>query len=171
MCRSVKYPAQVTNNLEWYSPEAITTEDGSLVVTLSQTQTHNLNYQGGVLTQLTTIAWYSDLMNLRYDVDMVCQPLARHSKTNLSLGINFALLADILRQTCRFLESTTLSVSWLSQQNDAEKYDASTGFWPAIWTLGNLGRAGYGASLEGMVRHYHYGACSSFNLQSVAIYL
>lgn len=26
-----------------------------------------------------------------------------------------------------------------------------TGFWPAIWSMGNLGRAGYGASLEGMV--------------------
>jgi beta-glucanase (GH16 family) len=26
------------------------------------------------------------------------------------------------------------------------------GLWPAIWTLGNLGRAGYGASLEGLVR-------------------
>jgi beta-glucanase (GH16 family) len=28
------------------------------------------------------------------------------------------------------------------------------GLWPAIWTLGNLGRAGYGASLEGLVRFY-----------------
>lgn len=26
------------------------------------------------------------------------------------------------------------------------------GLWPAIWSMGNLGRAGYGASLEGMVR-------------------
>ena len=26
------------------------------------------------------------------------------------------------------------------------------GFWPAIWALGNLGRAGYGATLEGVVR-------------------
>ena len=26
------------------------------------------------------------------------------------------------------------------------------GLWPAIWTMGNLGRAGYGATLEGMVR-------------------
>ena len=26
------------------------------------------------------------------------------------------------------------------------------GLWPAIWTMGNLGRAGYGASLDGMVR-------------------
>lgn len=26
------------------------------------------------------------------------------------------------------------------------------GLWPAIWTMGNLGRAGYGAALDGMVR-------------------
>ncbi|TFK77251.1 beta-glucan synthesis-associated [Pluteus cervinus] len=32
------------------------------------------------------------------------------------------------------------------------------GFWPAIWTLGNLGRAGYGASLEG-TWPYTYDAC------------
>lgn len=25
------------------------------------------------------------------------------------------------------------------------------GLWPAVWTMGNLGRAGYGASLHGMV--------------------
>ncbi|KAH8113341.1 beta-glucan synthesis-associated [Phellopilus nigrolimitatus] len=32
------------------------------------------------------------------------------------------------------------------------------GFWPAIWTMGNLGRAGYGATLEGMWP-YTYDAC------------
>lgn len=32
--------------------------------------------------------------------------------------------------------------------------NTTKGFWPAIWTLGNLGRAGYGASLEGMVRYH-----------------
>ena len=26
------------------------------------------------------------------------------------------------------------------------------GMWPAVWTMGNLGRAGYGASLDVMVR-------------------
>ena len=26
------------------------------------------------------------------------------------------------------------------------------GLWPAVWTMGNLGRAGFGASLEGTVR-------------------
>ena len=25
------------------------------------------------------------------------------------------------------------------------------GLWPAVWTMGNLGRAGYGATLDGMV--------------------
>ncbi|KAH9950434.1 beta-glucan synthesis-associated [Amylocystis lapponica] len=32
------------------------------------------------------------------------------------------------------------------------------GFWPAVWTMGNLGRAGFGASLEGMWP-YSYDAC------------
>ncbi|OBZ79710.1 Beta-glucan synthesis-associated protein KRE6 [Grifola frondosa] len=32
------------------------------------------------------------------------------------------------------------------------------GLWPAIWTMGNLGRAGYGASLEGMWP-YTYDSC------------
>ncbi len=25
------------------------------------------------------------------------------------------------------------------------------GLWPALWTMGNLGRAGYGATLDGLV--------------------
>ncbi|KAF5358816.1 hypothetical protein D9758_008569 [Tetrapyrgos nigripes] len=33
-----------------------------------------------------------------------------------------------------------------------------SGLWPAVWTLGNLGRAGYGASLEGMWP-YSYDSC------------
>ncbi|PPQ67112.1 hypothetical protein CVT25_005713 [Psilocybe cyanescens] len=32
------------------------------------------------------------------------------------------------------------------------------GLWPAVWTMGNLGRAGYGASLDGMWP-YTYDAC------------
>jgi beta-glucanase (GH16 family) len=32
------------------------------------------------------------------------------------------------------------------------------GFWPALWTMGNLGRSGYGASLEGMWP-YTYDSC------------
>ncbi|OBZ76649.1 Beta-glucan synthesis-associated protein KRE6 [Grifola frondosa] len=39
-----------TNNLEWYDPAAITTQDGSLVITLEQKETHGLNYQGGMMS-------------------------------------------------------------------------------------------------------------------------
>jgi len=42
-------PLQQTNNMEWYDPEAITTKSGSLVITLSQKETHNLHYEGGEL--------------------------------------------------------------------------------------------------------------------------
>lgn len=31
-------------------------------------------------------------------------------------------------------------------------YNNVRGLWPSIWAMGNLGRAGYGASTEGMVR-------------------
>ena len=40
---------QATNNLEWYDPSSVTTADGSLVITFSQQQVHDLNYQGGKL--------------------------------------------------------------------------------------------------------------------------
>lgn len=36
-----------TNNLEWYDPQAVTTRNGSLVITLSQKETHRLDYEGG----------------------------------------------------------------------------------------------------------------------------
>ena len=38
---------QATNNLEWYDPSSVTTADGSLVITFSQQQVHDLNYQSG----------------------------------------------------------------------------------------------------------------------------
>lgn len=36
--------------MEWYDPEAITTADGSLVITMSKKETHDLDYQGGMLS-------------------------------------------------------------------------------------------------------------------------
>lgn len=36
--------------MEWYDPAAITTKNGSLQITLSQKETHNLNYQGGMMS-------------------------------------------------------------------------------------------------------------------------
>ncbi|KAF9238742.1 glycoside hydrolase family 16 protein [Melanogaster broomeanus] len=96
-----------TNNLEWYYPDAITTQDGSLVVTLSKKEINNLNYQGGMMSTWNKFCFTGGYI-----------------EANVSLpGVNNIV-----------------------------------GLWPAIWTLGNLGRAGYGASLEGLWP-YTYDAC------------
>lgn len=39
-----------TNNFEWYDPAAVTTENGSLVITLAEAVDHNLNFRGGMIT-------------------------------------------------------------------------------------------------------------------------
>lgn len=90
-----------TGNLEWYDPEAIITKDGALEITLSETENHNLNYTGGMLSSWNKFCFTGGLI-----VANVSLPGA----------------GDVV------------------------------GLWPAIWTLGNLGRAGYGASLDGLVR-------------------
>jgi len=50
-----------TNDMEWYDPAAITTANGSLVITLSEKLNHDLDYQSGMCraslreTQLTSM--------------------------------------------------------------------------------------------------------------------
>ncbi|KAF8798720.1 glycoside hydrolase family 16 protein [Phlegmacium glaucopus] len=92
-----------TKNLEWYDPAAVTTQGGSLVITLSQKETHDLNYEGGMNKFCFTGGYVETSVQLP--------------------GANNVL-----------------------------------GLWPAIWTMGNLGRAGYGASLDG-VWPYTYDSC------------
>ncbi|CAA7258630.1 unnamed protein product [Cyclocybe aegerita] len=96
-----------TNNLEWYDPAAIMTNNGALEITLSQKATHGLNYQGGMMTTWNKFCFTGGLIE---------------------------------------------SAVTLPGANNV------VGLWPAIWTMGNLGRAGYGASLEGMWP-YTYDAC------------
>lgn len=89
-----------TNNLEWYDPAAITTKDGSLEITLTKQNVHELEYQGGMMS-----TW---------------------NKFCFTGGVVEASLV-------------------LPGANNI------AGLWPAFWLMGNLGRAGFGASLEGMV--------------------
>jgi beta-glucanase (GH16 family) len=93
--------------LEWYDPAAVTTKNGALEITLSQKVTHDLNYQGGLISTWNKFCFTGGLI-----VSAVTLP-----------GINNV-----------------------------------HGLWPALWAMGNLGRAGYGASLEGMWP-YTYDAC------------
>ncbi|PPQ64628.1 hypothetical protein CVT24_008365 [Panaeolus cyanescens] len=96
-----------TNNLEWYDPEAVTTEDGALVITFSQKFNHDLGYQGGLISSWNKFCFTGGYI-----------------EANVQLpGANNVV-----------------------------------GMWPAVWTMGNLGRAGYGASLEGMWP-YTYDTC------------
>lgn len=42
------------------------------------------------------------------------------------------------------------------------------GLWPAVWTMGNLGRAGYGGSLDGMWP-YTYDSCDVGTLKNQSL--
>ena len=86
--------------MEWYDPAAITTANGSLEITLSQKQTHGLDYQGGMMS-----SWNK-----------------------------FCFTGGRVETSVMLPGASTIQ-----------------GLWPAIWTMGNLGRAGYGATLDGMV--------------------
>lgn len=96
-----------TDNYEWYDPSAVTTANGSLVITLDQIPTHNLNFRGGMLQSWNQFCFTGGYI----EVSMV-----------------------------------------LPGAPDV------AGLWPAAWTMGNLGRAGYGASTDGMWP-YTYDAC------------
>ncbi|CAG8449491.1 12000_t:CDS:2 [Ambispora leptoticha] len=93
-----------TNDLEWYSPDAITTKNGSLQITMTKEKTHNLDYKSGMLQ-----SW-----------NKFCFQVA------------------------------------VSLPGDGKV----PGLWPGIWTLGNLARAGYGATTEG-VWPYSYDSCDA----------
>ncbi|KAJ7778805.1 glycoside hydrolase family 16 protein [Mycena maculata] len=96
-----------TGDLEWYDPGAITTKDGKLVITMSEINNHNLNFQSGMLQ-----SW-----------NKICV-------------------------TTGYIE-VSLSLPGAPTQ---------PGFWPGVWTMGNLARAGYGATTEGNWP-YAYDSC------------
>ncbi|KII93777.1 glycoside hydrolase family 16 protein [Plicaturopsis crispa FD-325 SS-3] len=87
-----------TNNMEWYDPAAITTRNGSLKITLEKKETHQLHYQGGMMSTWNKFCFTGGLVEAAVTLP----------------GVNNIV-----------------------------------GLWPAVWAMGNLGRAGYGATLEG----------------------
>ncbi|MBW0473642.1 hypothetical protein O181_013357 [Austropuccinia psidii MF-1] len=100
-----------TSNLEWYDPDQIITQNGSLVISLDHvkdpSQNHDLNYRGGMLQ-----SWNK-----------------------------FCFTGGIIEASISLPGASTVP-----------------GLWPAFWTMGNLGRAGYGASLDGLWP-YSYDTC------------
>ncbi|GAA97917.1 hypothetical protein E5Q_04597 [Mixia osmundae IAM 14324] len=96
-----------TYNLEWDDPDAIITKDGSLQITMSQQDLHNLAYRSGFLSSWNKFCF-----------------------------------------TGGYVEVS------VSLPGNSHVY----GFWPAVWMMGNLGRAGYGATNDG-VWPYSYNDC------------
>lgn len=96
-----------TEDLEWYDPDAVTTADGKLVITLSEEPLHNLNFRSGMLQ-----SWNKFCFTGGYIEVSMSMPGSPHIE----------------------------------------------GFWPAAWTMGNLVRAGYGATADG-VWPYSYDTC------------
>lgn len=101
-----------TGDLEWYSPEAITTKDGKLQITMTEILNHDLNFQSGMLQ-----SW---------------------NKLCFTTGI---------------LEAS------ISLPGDGK----TPGFWPGFWSMGNLGRPGYGATTDG-TWPYSYDSCDTGTL-------
>jgi beta-glucan synthesis-associated protein KRE6 len=100
----------VTLDLEWYDPDAATTNDGVLELRFDAFQNHGLNYRSAMLQ-----SW-----------NKMCFKGGR-------------------------LEA---SIS-LPGQGD------TVGFWPGFWSMGNLGRAGYGATTEGLWPYSYHDECDA----------
>ncbi|GAA5943225.1 uncharacterized protein JCM15063_005298 [Sporobolomyces koalae] len=96
-----------TTDLEWYDPDAITTKDGNLEITMTQEPWNNLNFRSGMLQSWNKFCF-----------------------TGGYLEVNLSLPGTPTAQ----------------------------GYWPGVWTMGNLGRAGYGGSNDG-VWPYSYNEC------------
>ncbi|KAI0061632.1 glycoside hydrolase family 16 protein [Artomyces pyxidatus] len=98
-----------TGDLEWYNPQAITTKGGKLVITMTEQDNHNLNFQSGMLQSWNKFCFTTGIVEV--SVSLPGSPQA-------------------------------------------------PGFWPGVWSMGNLGRAGYGATTEG-TWPYSYAACDT----------
>lgn len=101
-----------TTDLEMYDPDAITTNDGNLEITLTQEPIDGLNFRSGMLQSWNKFCF-----------------------TGGYIEVNLSLPGEPTAQ----------------------------GYWPGIWTMGNLGRAGYGGSLDGMWP-YSYDSCDAGTL-------
>ncbi|KAK9710768.1 hypothetical protein K7432_008243 [Basidiobolus ranarum] len=98
-----------TGDMEWYSPNAVSTSDGSMKIRMTKEEINGHSYMSGMVQ-----SWNK-----------------------------FCFTGGILE----------VNVSLPGSGN-------VPGFWPGIWTLGNLGRAGYGATTDG-TWPYTYDTCDA----------
>ena len=100
----------VTRDLEWYDPDAATTNDGVLELRFDAFQNHGLNYRSGMIQ-----SW-----------NQMCFKGGR-----LEASISLPGRGD------------------------------TVGFWPGFWAMGNLGRAGYAATTDGLWPYSYADVCDA----------
>lgn len=103
-----------TRDMEWYHPDALTTRNGSLAITMTQQPINGLSFRSGMIQ-----SW-----------NKVCFNGGFYIETSISMPGN----------------------------------SVASGFWPGSWTMGNLGRAGFGATNDGMWP-YSYDSCDVGTLE------
>lgn len=104
----------VSNDYEWYSPEAVTTRNGALEIRLERFENHLRNFRGGMLQSWNKVCFTGGLI-----------------MASIQLPGNAGI--DGMRS--------------------------------AFWMMGNLGRAGHGATLQG-VWPYSYDRCDEGTLMN-----
>ncbi|KAK9710769.1 beta-glucan synthesis-associated protein [Basidiobolus ranarum] len=98
-----------TGDMEWYSPNAVSTSDGSMKIRMTKEEINGHSYMSGMVQSWNKFCFTGGILEV-----------------NVSLPGSSEI----------------------------------PGFWPAIWTLGNLGRAGYGATTDG-TWPYSYDTCDA----------
>ncbi|BGP54249.1 hypothetical protein JCM8202_001385 [Rhodotorula sphaerocarpa] len=96
-----------TKDVEWYDPDAVTTEGGDMVITMTEQPWNGLNFRSGMVQSWNKMCFTGGY--IEFNVSLPGQPFAQ-------------------------------------------------GLWPGLWTMGNLGRAGYGSSVDGLWP-YTYDSC------------
>ncbi|KAF8965030.1 glucosidase [Flammula alnicola] len=88
--------------------------------------------------------------NLRMRIDRVTDPVDNHNMTYRS---------GMIQTWNKFCFTGGLLVgAYIANVQLPGKSTPNSGLWPAVWTMGNLGRAGFGASVEGLWP-YSYDSC------------
>ncbi|KAK9762728.1 hypothetical protein K7432_011267 [Basidiobolus ranarum] len=98
-----------TGDLEWYSPKAVSTSDGSMKIRMTKEEINGHSYMSGMVQSWNKFCFTGGIIEV-----------------NVSLPGSSEI----------------------------------PGFWPGIWTMGNLGRAGYGATTDG-TWPYSYDTCDA----------
>ncbi|EEB90334.1 hypothetical protein MPER_11470, partial [Moniliophthora perniciosa FA553] len=116
----------VTQDLEWYDPQQVSTRDGAMVITMDSADTVQPHLTPGSTAPFTT----DENHNLTYRSGMI----------------------QTWNKLCFTSGYIEVAVKLPAPGPTAQ------GYWPGAWTMGNLGRAGFRATTDGLWP-YSYDSC------------